>query len=110
VSVRTVARRLKDPVFLDRIAELRLEAQERAIALLGIGTAQAIETITELMGREYSPAIRLRAAVAFATLAAQARSRAGDGLHVPGLLIDVQPVDYREVVSALAPVDQEVEG
>lgn len=100
---------MKDQAFLDRIAELRLEAQERAIALLGIGTAQAIETITELMGREYSPAIRLRAAVAFANLAAQARGH-GEGPRLPGVLIDIQPVDYREVVSALAPVEQEVEG
>ncbi len=72
VSERTAYRRLADPAFKARLAEVRAQALERATAALGDACSQAVATLSALLAGK-SEAARLGAARAILELGVRLR-------------------------------------
>lgn len=62
ISERTAFRRLKEPEFLARVRQARLDMWERAVGQLTDASNLAVETLVALLGESNAPSIRLRAA------------------------------------------------
>ena len=72
-SATTVARRLADGSFRNRISEFRKQMLDSAAGKLGSTLAKAVECLGELLDSNVSPSIRLGAARAVAELTFKAR-------------------------------------
>jgi hypothetical protein len=73
VGKNTVYRRLKDPVFLKRLQEMRSGMVQRTAAILTAAASEAVKTLFELQAANYPPAVRLGAARAIIELGAKLR-------------------------------------
>ena len=62
LSERTVYARLRDPVFVARVVELRHAFVDEAVAKLSSAAGQAADTLLELLNRAQPPTVRLGAA------------------------------------------------
>jgi hypothetical protein len=72
VSERTAARRLADPIFRRRVAELRAEMVSRALGTMADGMADAAATLRKLLNAE-SESVRLGACRALLELGVKLR-------------------------------------
>jgi hypothetical protein len=64
VSERTVRRRLADPEFVEGIDRARAEVMASALARISSATAEAANTLIDLMASKSPPSVRLGAAKA----------------------------------------------
>ena len=62
VSVKTAYRRLDDPAFAARLADLRAAMLARAAAMLTAAAVEAVRTLADLLKPANAPATRLNAA------------------------------------------------
>lgn len=62
VSDRTVRRRLAEPDFMQRIAEIRRGRLDQAAGLISARLTEAVSTLEDLLRPPASPHVRLRAA------------------------------------------------
>jgi hypothetical protein len=73
VSVRTVQRRLDDPDFRRRLAEVKADMVRRTAASLSAGAVEAVKTLLSLQAAAQPPAVRLGAARAILELGMKVR-------------------------------------
>jgi hypothetical protein len=73
VSVRTVKRRLADPAFRQRLAEVKGDMVRRTAAALSAGAVQAVSTLLSLQAAKEPVAVRLGAARAILELGMKVR-------------------------------------
>src|SRR5437870_8305184 len=62
VSARTAHRRLADPAFKKRLADVRADMVQRTSGMLTAASLEAVKTLVELQASLQAPAIRLGAA------------------------------------------------
>src|SRR3954466_1598973 len=62
VSERTIYRRLQDPVFRQRVADIRSDLLQRACGMMSGSALEACKTLVGLMGSSNAATVRLQAA------------------------------------------------
>lgn len=92
ISVRTVRRRLADPVFQTRLRQVRGEFLERAGGALVAASVRAVSTLLALQETDQPPAVRLGAARAVLELGLKIREIAD---------IEVRMRELEEAVASL---------
>jgi hypothetical protein len=76
ISARTVYRRLKDPEFKRRVAEVRADMVQRMAGMLTAASGESVKTMLALQDPSTPPAVRLGAARATIELGIKLRDSA----------------------------------
>jgi hypothetical protein len=76
VSARTAFRRLKDPLFEQRLQDVRTDLVQRMASMLTAAGHESVKTLIALLGSENPPAVRLGAARAIVDLGLKVRELA----------------------------------